>query len=169
MIRFSFDFVVDGPFRPKTADPHETLRLCSEVEVGAPGNHPKITRKSFRTRLEKAASKRRAETSAPNPPETSQERPEVPGDSPRASRECPGSAQSRVRSVPGASPKSSESPKIGPRAPGAIWSRSETIWDRFSLHFALSASFPDRFWNDFGNNLGVDFDRFVYVFCTVSG
>ena len=34
--RFSLNLAVDGPLRRKTADPHETLRLCSETGLGPP-------------------------------------------------------------------------------------------------------------------------------------
>ena len=121
--RFSLDLAVGGPLRRKTADPHETLRLCSETGLGATRNRPKIAPGASRNRLsEKNAQKSRLGVSrahflvAPGGPGVLRGRPEAV----RGSSE---SFPNVSRSVPGAPPKPPESPQIAPRTPGNDFGR----------------------------------------------
>ena len=56
------------PLRRKTADPHETLRLCSETSLGPPLDDPEFERKSLREPPAKRSAKRPPEKVPPRPP-----------------------------------------------------------------------------------------------------
>ena len=127
------------PLRRKTADPHETLRLCSETSLGPPSDDPEFDRKSLREPPAKRSAKRTPEKVPPRPPKGVSGSNREPSGRSGSVSGGPGRAPKPLWTAPGSTPDRPWSPKGYPRAPQG---RFLMIWGRFFYDFSENHSFP---------------------------
>ena len=150
---FLFDLAVDGPLRRKKADPHETLRLCSETGLGPPANDPEFDRKSLREPPAKRSAKRSLEKVVPRPPKGVLGSIREPSGRSGSASGGPGRAPKPLWTPPGSAPDRPWSPRSAPGPPpsdfGSILRRSwldlGSMFARFLFRFVVVPSFVRSF------------------------